>query len=39
LIMVVEGRVPGQPGSTIVDASGARAVVLRPGVLALDRMD
>jgi L-threonylcarbamoyladenylate synthase len=31
--LVVPGRVPGPPGSTIVDASGDRAIVLRSGAV------
>lgn len=33
--LVVPGRVPGPPGSTIVDASGAEPIIVRHGILAL----
>lgn len=33
--LVLAGRVPGPPGSTVVDASGDRAVVLRAGAIDL----
>ncbi|MDD5308857.1 MAG: L-threonylcarbamoyladenylate synthase [Deltaproteobacteria bacterium] len=31
--LIVSGRVPGPPGSTVVDVSGDRAVVLRSGIV------
>jgi L-threonylcarbamoyladenylate synthase len=33
IALVVPGRVPGPPGSTIVDASGDRAIVIRSGAV------
>ncbi len=37
LDLVLEGRVPGPPGSTVVDASGERPIVLRSGFITLDQ--
>lgn len=33
--LIVPGRVPGPPGSTVIDATGSRPVVVRPGVIDL----
>jgi L-threonylcarbamoyladenylate synthase len=35
--LVIAGSVPGPPGSTIVDASGERPVIVRRGVLEIER--
>ncbi|MCP4675569.1 MAG: threonylcarbamoyl-AMP synthase [Deltaproteobacteria bacterium] len=34
--LVVKGSVPGPPGSTVVDASTERPVVIRSGIISLD---
>jgi len=34
--LVVKGHVPGPPGSTVVDASTTRPIVIRSGVISLD---
>ena len=33
--LIVPGRVPGPPGSTVVDASGNRPMILRQGVVVI----
>ncbi len=34
--LVMEGHVPGPPGSTVVDASTDRLIVIRSGIISLD---